>query len=457
MRPRDTFHRAIPAAIALTSATGFIMFIPRGKAVHENLATSFVLVEALVDDLCEGGFSGAVEITLRDTDGHIIIDRGKLAAVMEKGEGGGYSPTAVADLASRSRRERGRVSVYGFSEGVASAIANRFLAQPLYTQLSTDFADLGKMLLKLSRERDRQWFIEVAAGGEVTLIHLLDDRCLIVNEKAEASNPESGDLDPSKNGALRELLSEVDREGGMFDVYFARPGAAAELFGPHAGEENPELRAGEPEPALIEPGAKEPPGGAIGAPAPDGGLPASAQKPAPVSNAKERNGRGAGETAGAPPDLTHLPSPEAHPSGRGASGALKDAEAMVEIKRLMGEIARAIEVSTQSVEQRDSFSMYLRTGQLKIADRYPFLDPFGAEFEYLGGEIAFVGRVKPEEFIAGLTEALKLALVGVAESSVQTSRLRARVAEDLRGLLDRNRAEMERYGLDHSIERIIEG
>ena len=58
---------------------------------------------------------------------------------------------------------------------------------------------------------------------------------------------------------------------------------------------------------------------------------------------------------------------------------------MVEIKRLMGEMARTIEVSTQAIEQRDSFSMYLRAGQLKIADRYPFLDPFGAEFEYLGG------------------------------------------------------------------------
>ncbi|HKG23862.1 MAG TPA: hypothetical protein VKC34_18310, partial [Blastocatellia bacterium] len=417
------------------------MFIPRGKAIHENLATSFVLVEALVDDLCEGGFSGAVEITLRDTDGQIILDRGKLAAAMERDETGGYSPTTVADLASRSRRERGRVSVYGFSEGVASAIANRFLAQPLYTHLSTDFADLGKMLLKLSRERDRQWFIEVAAGGTVTLIHLLDDRCLIVNEKAETPDPESDDLDPSKNGALRELLSEANREGGTFDVYFARPGATAGFFGPHAGEENPGPRAAGPEPALIGPGAEEPPGEAIAGTSPGEELRSSLQMPAPDSNAEERNGRKANEAVGALLDPTPLSSPGAKPGGTAGElaasrarpaegapeGALKDAEAMVEIKRLMGEIARAMDVSTQSVEQRDSFSMYLRTGQLKIADRYPFLDPFGTEFEYLGGEIAFVGRVKPQEFIEGLTEALKLALVGVAESSLQTSRLRARV------------------------------
>ncbi|HYP27023.1 MAG TPA: hypothetical protein VE262_09915 [Blastocatellia bacterium] len=437
------------------------MFIPRGKAIHENLATSFVLLEALVEDLCEGGFSGAVEITLRDTDGHVIIDRGKLAAAIERREGGGYSRTSVAELAAMSRRERGRVSVYGFSEGVASAIASRFLAQPLYTNLSTDFADLEKMLMKLSRERDRQWFVEITvAGGKVTLIHLMDDRCRIVTEEAESPGSDRDGLDPSENRALGDLLSEVNRQGGMFDVYFARLDAAAdsaETLGPE--EKLPELRADEPEPSTTQhaapamPVTEDPPRAPF-----DEDAHTPFQTPEPASTAGEPDkpdeielGADASESA---PD----PTPPAS-AGRAASlprsGALKDAEAMVEIKRLMGEIARTIEVSTQAIEQRDSFSMYLRTGQLKIADRYPFLDPFGAEFEYLGGEIAFVGRAKPEEFIAGLTEALRLAVVGVAESSLQTSRLRARIAEDLRGLLDRNRAELERYGLDGSIQEIV--
>jgi hypothetical protein len=412
------------------------MFIPRGKAVHENLATSFVLVEALVDDLCEGGFSGAVEIILRDADGYVIIDRGKLSAAIERREGGDYSRTTVAELASRSRRERGRISVYEFAEGAASAIANRFTAQPLYTQLSTDFADLEKMLLKLSRERDRQWFIEVVTtSGTATLVHLLDDRCQVVSEKAPASLPDSAGLDPSENSALRELLDEVNREGGMFDVYFARPDEAAGLI----AEKTPET----------------PPA----APAPDEILPAPAQATATDANAQWPVVASANDVAEAETDSIPPPASDALSVAgvveREPSGASNDAEAMAEIKRLMGEMARTIEVSTQAIEQRDSFSMYLRTGQLKIADRYPFLDPFGAEFEYLGGEIAFVGHATPGEFIAGLTEALRLALTGVAESSVQTSRLRARVAEDLGGFLDRNREDLERYGLDQSIEQII--
>ena len=60
------------------------MFIPRGTVLHENLATSYVLVDGLVADLCEGGFSGVVEILLRNADAHIIIARGRVVAAIAR-------------------------------------------------------------------------------------------------------------------------------------------------------------------------------------------------------------------------------------------------------------------------------------------------------------------------------------------------------------------------------------
>jgi hypothetical protein len=127
---------------------------------------------------------------------------------------------------------------------------------------------------------------------------------------------------------------------------------------------------------------------------------------------------------------------------------------MAEIKRLMGEIAKTIDEASRAAEQRDAFSMYLRAGQLKIADRYPFLDPFGAEFEYMGGEIVFIGKADAEQFKEGLTESIRLAVVGVAQSSAQPARLRAYVTEDLRKLRERLGSELERYGLEETIEQI---
>src|SRR5205085_10908655 len=107
------------------------MFIPQGKPIHQNLATSYVLVEALVADLHEGGFSGVVEIMLRDTDNYIVFDRGRIAGVLEK-RGETYSSNnTVADLATRSKNERGRVSIYSYALPVAKAVAGRMFAETL--------------------------------------------------------------------------------------------------------------------------------------------------------------------------------------------------------------------------------------------------------------------------------------------------------------------------------------
>src|SRR5581483_8861238 len=147
------------------------------------------------------------------------------------------------------------------------------------------------------------------------------------------------------------------------------------------------------------------------------------------------------------------------PDDLSATGLLKrgsEAVAFAEIKRLMGEIIRTVEASARAAGSRDSFTMHLRAGQLKVADRYPFLDPFGSEFEYLAGEIVFVGNASAEQFIVGLSEALAQAIDNAARASAQPERVRVHSLEGLRWLLDRQRHELEPYLLDQAIEAIIE-
>ena len=90
--------------------------------MHENLATSYVLADSLVADLCEGGFSGVVEIMLRATDARIVIACGHVAAAIESRNSEAsnsntraqsHSQTTVADIALAARRERGRISISG--------------------------------------------------------------------------------------------------------------------------------------------------------------------------------------------------------------------------------------------------------------------------------------------------------------------------------------------------------
>jgi hypothetical protein len=134
--------------------------------------------------------------------------------------------------------------------------------------------------------------------------------------------------------------------------------------------------------------------------------------------------------------------------------AVDDDEAMPEIKRLMGEIARAIEESAQAVGRPDSFSMALRAGQLAVADQFPFLDPFAGEFEYLAGEIVFVGHAAAGVFVEGLTAALKLSIEGVSRTTSYADKFRSYVIEDLRKLHTRYQADFERFGLDEVIQNL---
>src|SRR5712692_3649556 len=211
------------------------MFIPRGRIVHENLATSYVLLEALVTDLCEGGFSGFIEVVLREIDGFIIIVSGNVSAVVEKrgehdqsGQVEEYKRGSVSRLAARARLERGRVSIYGYSAATANAVAGRINAESLYARLSTEFTNLEKMISKLAHEADREWFIEVNMdSGLNALLHMRDSRCQLI-KSTEASDDEPGLLDPANNAALRKLLDECKHAGGTFDVYFRRPAETTE-------------------------------------------------------------------------------------------------------------------------------------------------------------------------------------------------------------------------------------
>jgi hypothetical protein len=465
------------------------MFIPRGDIIYESLATSYVLVDALVSDLCEGGFSGTVEVVLRDTDSFIVIAAGSVIAVLEKGSGHNcngasapYTRTTVEHLAERSRRERGRVSIYSYSQLTADAIAGRINAQPLYIGLSTEFTDLEKMISKLSREHDREWFIEVnRKDGTAALLHMRDAQCGVINSRGAT---DSGPLDLTGHAALARVVDECTRAGGTVDVYFKLASdslEAASERSPFKVSEYPQRPDSKMNQALIgQLSVSE--NSFSGLTLSDEPLSVQEQfisdqdligSPVERPDRIEVGNNGAAPNSTIHPEITvpNLLSEDevgAHQNEQQSKATAglsmvrdelppvaADAEAMNEIKRLMGEIARVIEEAAQSVGRPESFSMALRAGQLKIADRYPFLDPFAGEFEYLTGEIVFVGQTTADEFVAGFAEALKIAVQEVARSTTYADRFGSYVIEDLNKLLNRERAEFEKFGIDEIIGEII--
>jgi len=410
------------------------MFIPRGTIIQENLATSYVLVEALVADLCEGGFSGVVEVVLREIDGFVVIVNGSVAAVVEERSDDerdtastAYNRSTVPELAERARLERGRVAIRAYSPETAEAVAGRINAQSLYARLSTEFTDLETMLAKLAHEADREWFVEINTDADIGALIHIHDRCFHVIASRRERENEWNALELADDAERKRLLFECKKAAGTFDVYFKDP------LSPGASLPAQEAKALVPDSNKMT-------------------APAAAVQPIAESHI-------ALSLSDATTDSAAATLTEDVASGLSLGSEefplASDDETMTELKRLMGEIAGTIEGSAQAVDRHDRFAMCLRAGQLKIAERYPFLDPFASEFEYLAGEIVFVGHATSEQFVAGLTEALELAVESLAESNAYGERFRGYVREDLGKLLARNRTELESYGLDHVIEEIV--
>jgi hypothetical protein len=308
-----------------------------------------------------------------------------------------------------------------------------------------------------------------------------DGQCRVIGS---TDHEDSGALDGAANPALRYLIDECNGAGGTFDVYFTQTMVPESLeqpvqtFSEQTAAPVPleDLTVDEQVIASHPIDAPEAPSGWVTSselgddlrPEPESHLYLEAEPVVEYFEPIAVSGTAMAAAATSEPESPN-PAEVSLAVDEGISeeqaeeisrvwGELPptapDAEAMAEIKRLMAEVARAIEEAAQAVGRPDSFSLSLRAGQLQIANRFPFLDPFAGEFEYLAGEIVFVGNATPEQFVEGLTEALKLAVDAVTASTAFPDRFRSYVDEDLQKLMARERPEFERFALEEVIPRV---
>lgn len=367
------------------------MRVPKGKPVHENLSTSYVKVGALLADLQVREFTGYVHIGLRAYDAFVFIDAGAIIGALEQTETMCRTGSEAVDgLLVRSEQRDGSVSIYEHATPTIQALVGIIDGKPVYEGLSSDFTDLDKLIRKLQRVRETTHYVEVVGDRDVGVgvIHIHNGQPDGVYAPLDS---------PTLSGAeaLKTMLEVAEAFGATFNVY-STPSA-------------------EPLTPVAEP-AEEPRRLTVVPPTP---------APTPVAPPPPRvvpvyTDRSPGER----PDTTPLVV-------------------------LLSEVVAVIEAA---VTPRDGgasgFAIELRAGQLDVADRYPFLDPFAAEFEYHAGEIAFVGSVDPADFAAGLGEALHVAVSGLSRrDGVEGDRLRQRVAEAVEALYASRRAEFDAYGL----------
>ncbi|MEW6733574.1 MAG: hypothetical protein AB1489_19755 [Acidobacteriota bacterium] len=383
------------------------MQVPKGKPVHEHLKTSYLNTAALLADLQVTGFTGYLQAIFPYVRGYVFINTGVIMNALDEGpERVRQGSEAIDAILLRAAAPDGQISVYSHPSIIVEAIAGRIDGEVVYQGLESEFTDLAKLVTKLRLHSDARYYIEVELPEEGEgIIYLVDGN---VNAMVSLSN---GEIVENESGYQR-ILALVTEYNAIYHVYRC---ASSSLLAPAlAGALNNVISF--PEPAL---------------------------PPFPNDLAEVAS------EATLPPLVSEPASDEL--------AELDEAEYQAQYQRLvalMSEIIQVVERAATRLTKEESFAVALRAGLLAVAERYPFFDPFAAEFEYLDGKIKFSVTPPPADFVIGLTQALKHTLRELARM-VPTVELRTIVADALIRLQQMRQAEYEHFSLAPALAELV--
>lgn len=484
-----------------------MFYIPKGKPMHEKLSTSFVRMDGLLEELRDERFSGYVALNFAQSSGMLFIHQGEIISAVEISGHEQHSGLNLKDQLFRlAQQSKGAISVYYLQDEIVTALAGIADGETVYINLSSDFASLGKLIRKLSQEQ-RMHFISLVFADRPE-----DGGLVYVDGDQTEASCSSGDASYVGSEGLNRLIEESEKRLAVFSVY--RQGSKGEL--PKFDESEVEVSlnkltpqvAPEPTSQFSAPAPTAPP---VTAPpveaqqAPKVTIPTTpvAQEPvAPIKTAPPQpyyetllptGGQQTQEVKASAPSkaapeplgddilevvdleapsktvtssaqnvktpaspaglsglsaaqITPAPLPESRPSQSGNE--------MRELTGLLSAVVAAVERGMTVAGRGSSFPTALRAGLLAVTERYPFLDPFAAEFEYHDHEIVFVGSAQPNEFVSGLTEALRQMVEDLIYSS--NGRVRDYIAEELRKVEREHEADMRRFNLGNLTEQICQ-
>lgn len=429
------------------------MIVPRGKPVHENLSTSYVNVAALLADLQVNEFTGYVSVGFWNYDGYIFLSHGQIINAWESADGNVKREREALDgVLTRSQARSGAVGFYQHPDAVILAIGGIIDGEPVHRDLSSDFTNLEKLVERLCKATEAAWYVEVqlerSFGGGI--IYIVGGKAEGVASIRESENTDIYRTAIGKDG-LALIYEKTSAIGGTFNVYKSTDAEAP------------------PTPVAPTPTAVAPPAILPPAPAPVTPFPTPLREVPPAADRideappTQRNPevRITGYTTPAtqmePVVDTVLveDSEEDSPLELDDDGATSlTQEQYSQLIGLMGEVVAAVENGAVETSRRQDFSMSFREALIRMAEHYPFLDPFAAEFEYTGGEVTFRGKARPADFVVGLAQALRLTVVDLDKRLPETG-VRPRVESALRELRLRRKVDFDRYGLEIATNEIL--
>ncbi len=130
-------------------------------------------------------------------------------------------------------------------------------------------------------------------------------------------------------------------------------------------------------------------------------------------------------------------------------------EDLKEMIRIFEAVLSKAEKFVDAISQKGTFRNIFKRSLIEKSERYPFLDPFGGEFDYKEGIIEFTGETKERDFVQGLGECLQASLAHLEETLPKSKMLPLKVRAEIESALEPYRATFKRLGMESAIPSFL--
>jgi hypothetical protein len=191
------------------------MVIPKGKAVHEDLSTSYTDINELLSDLHQNSFTGYCQVNFWEYRGTLFLDRGRIINAFEEvGDNKFSGEKAIKSILERAKQKDGTVSVFQLSDEMVATLASVLNSNVKYRDLTTELTSLEKLISKLKKE-EHSGYVEVLLNNDSGngCIYFQDGRAMESVFRASDGEVISG---PS---GLKKILGLSTEVGAIFNVF----------------------------------------------------------------------------------------------------------------------------------------------------------------------------------------------------------------------------------------------
>ncbi len=373
------------------------MLWPKDRKLYENLKTTFVNLDALIEELKDTRFSGYVEVVF-ENEGifYVLLSPGNEPTFLVKEAMGdkkvSLSETTDLSLQDKLAQQTARINVYELSPERLKLIVGYLNAVPLYTNLNSEFTDFRRLVAKLSKDGLNGYL-------EIKFVQFPEEPYYVFFDKGDIyslfmEGNEAGKEE--KDAYLEEIGEKLEEYEAQFDVYEAKYESTkidgeGKRGGEKTGKEETVIRKKEEEKEetkLEQMDEKEEGKGEI-----------QREEDKKVEKLRKSETEDISEETKIPVDDNKVKRSE-------DKGSTLETLSIIPYLDFTAALLYWVETAVNKEMGKDYFIKAFKKGLLNISDKYPFLDPFLAEFTYEKGKAQFVGDAKAIDFLKGIYMAI---------------------------------------------------